>query len=86
MTKDKIIKWLDRQREINKEAEESPIRRLDMRFNNEIHIKDALKMGEELGIMTIVDEYGLEEYPYIGYFFYKEMKVYSLYKEELLSN
>lgn len=84
MAKERIIEWLDKQISINKDIEENngkELRRLDVYRYDELHINNALSIGEIAGITTYVDEYVVGDSKYIGYFFYKNVKFFSLYKE-----
>jgi len=84
MDKEKVIEWLDKQIAINKEIEAANnegLKRLDVYRSDEIHIHDALRIGETIGIMTIIDEFNTDRNQYIGYFFYKDIKFFSLYEE-----
>lgn len=84
MTKEKVLAWLDKQIGINKEIEATKcegLERLDVYRYDEIHIHDALRTGETIGITTIIDEFNTDRNQYIGYFFYKDIKFFSLYEE-----
>lgn len=84
MDKEKVIEWLDKQIAITKEIEATKceeLRRLDVYRFDEVHIYDALRIGETIGIMTIIDKFNTDRNQYIGYFFYKDIKFFSLYEE-----